>query len=98
MKGKDKKKLEAYVETYLIHRAQQRGGLALKLKWMGGIGFPDRTVLLPGGKVAFAETKRPVGGVKGPLQDYWRDLLRKLGFRCEFLRTLDEVDAFLCSL
>jgi hypothetical protein len=98
MKTAEAKILESCVETYLVNRTEQRGGVALKLKWMGGIGFPDRTILLPGGKIAFAEVKRPIGGRKGPLQDYWRNLLRNLGFRCEYLKTLDQVDGYLCSL
>jgi hypothetical protein len=86
---------EKAIESYLVNRVAQLGGVALKLKWLGGVGFPDRVCLFPRGRIAFAELKRPVGGRKGAHQGTWNTYLRKLGFDCQFISTLDGVDAFL---
>ena len=90
--------LENKVEDRLVLRVEAAGGLCLKLKLCSAVGWPDRTILLPGGRIAFAELKRPVGGRRGPLQGWWRATLQRLGFRCEFLKTFQEVEDFLCSL
>jgi hypothetical protein len=90
---------EEVVESHLVKVIEDGlDGYCLKLKWLGGVGFPDRTILLPGGRIAFAELKRPKGGRKGPLQGWWREMLHKLGFKCEFLKTIAEVDAFVAFL
>jgi hypothetical protein len=89
---------EVTIENYLVACVEARNGICLKLTAFPIVGWPDRTILLPGGRVAFAELKRPIGGRKGKLQPYWRNLLRRFGFKCEFLRTKDEVDAFVDSL
>lgn len=45
----------------------------------GFVGVPDRIILLPGGRVVFAETKAP-GKRERVLQRYVQDQLRRLGF------------------
>lgn len=71
--------LERSVEQQCIREARRRGGAALKLVPMGLRGFPDRTVLLPGGRIGFMETKRP-GGKPRALQKWWHKKLGHLGF------------------
>jgi hypothetical protein len=89
---------EAPIEEYLADEiVDWHDGLCLKLKWLGGIGFPDRVILLPGGRVIFVELKRP-GGRKGPLQPWWADTLKRLGFRHEWIWSHAGVDSFLDSL
>ena len=59
---------EKYVEQKLVTEAKKMGGLAVKFVSPGLDGVPDRLVLFPGGKVAFAELKAP-GKKLRPLQE-----------------------------
>lgn len=72
--------LEKDIETKLRRMVEAHGGLCLKWVCPGWSGVPDRIILLPGGHVIFAETKRPKGGKLSPLQNKWRLWLNKLGF------------------
>ena len=47
--------MEKTVEAYLRDQVRKTGGLALKLVCPGWTGVPDRLILLPGGRVFFAE-------------------------------------------
>lgn len=55
------------------------GALCLKFESPGFTGVPDRLILLPGGKVIFAELKKP-GKTERARQLYVQGLLRDLGF------------------
>ena len=72
--------LEKDIEQKLIDMVQDYGGLCLKWVCPGWSGVPDRIILLPGGRVIFAETKRPKGGKLSKLQQWWLDRLRNMGF------------------
>lgn len=74
--------LEKDIERKLVSLVRARGGLCLKWVCPGWAGVPDRIILLPGGRVIFAETKRPNGGVLAPRQKWWARQLRALGFAC----------------
>lgn len=50
---------EYSVEKHLIRKAQARGGMCIKFTSPGMSGVPDRIVILPGGKIGFAELKAP---------------------------------------
>ena len=80
---------ESAIERSFSAWCEQRGWLCLKLRWLVGRGFPDRTVLLPGGRVVFIEFKTPKGTVS-PHQVYWRELLQKLGFTVGVARSSEE--------
>lgn len=73
--------LEKSVEQFFKNQVKQRCPDALCLKFVspGFAGVPDRIVLLPGGRVIFAELKRP-GKTPRKLQTYVHGLLRRLGF------------------
>ena len=72
--------LERDIEKKLRLMVEHHGGLCLKWVCPGWSGVPDRIILLPGGRVIFAETKRPKGGKLDRLQKWWRERLQKLGF------------------
>ena len=72
--------MERTIEAYLRDGVRAAGGLALKLVCPGWTGVPDRLVLLPGGRVFFAETK-DTGKKPTKKQLYRHQQLRTLGFR-----------------
>ena len=53
--------LEAALERLCCKKVRAVGGLARKLKDVGTRGWPDRMMLLPGGRIFFTEFKRPGG-------------------------------------
>lgn len=68
-------KMKEYaVEKHLISVTQACGGMCVKFTSLGMSGVPDRIVILPGGKIGFAELKAP-GKKPRRLQ---RNVLRKL--------------------
>lgn len=84
---------EDTVEGYLVQRVQALGGQCPKLMFLPG--WPDRLVLLPGGILAFVETKRPHGGRDEPLQPRVQRMLRKLGFAVYKANTKSAIDKLL---
>ena len=85
---------ERTIENYLVRRVELREGLAIKLMGSTLVGFPDRTILAPGGRIAFAEMKTPEGELSA-IQNHWIKVLRKFGFLVGVLRTREGVDAFV---
>lgn len=71
--------LEKEIERKLANAVKKKGGIALKFTSPGFDGMPDRLILLPNGRVAFAELKAP-GKKPRALQLARHRLLRKLGF------------------
>ncbi len=71
--------MEKTVERYLRLRVRDAGGLALKWLCPGWNGVPDRIILMPDGKVFFAETK-DAGKKPGPRQRRVHEILQGLGF------------------
>lgn len=68
-------KMKEYaVEKHLISVTQACGGMCIKFTSPGMSGVPDRIVILPGGKIGFAELKAP-GRKPRRLQ---RNVLRRL--------------------
>ena len=51
--------LEKDIESKLKNKVKKLGGRAYKFVSPGNSGIPDRLIILPGGKVGFAELKRP---------------------------------------
>ena len=71
--------LEKTLERKLVQAVKARGGLAPKLVCPGFDGMPDRLLLLPFGRIAFVEVKRP-GMRPRRLQIHIHEMLRRLGF------------------
>lgn len=71
---------EAEIEAYLRVNVRSNGGQCWKWVSPGRRGVPDRIVLMPGGVVAFVETKAP-GKTERPDQVRVHELLRRLGMR-----------------
>lgn len=80
---------EKTVERALVNAAQAAGGYAIKLT--NTLGIPDRLVILPGGKIGFAELKTPIGKLSGA-QNMWKVRIEKLGFRHFVPRTSREAE------
>lgn len=71
--------LESVVESYLRHVVKGLGGLCPKMAPFIQNGIPDRLVLLPYGRSAFFELKRP-GKKPTALQEIKHKQLRELGY------------------
>ena len=71
--------MEKSLERKLAQGIRRLGGLCLKFETPGYTGVPDRIILLPGGRVRFAETKQP-GKKERARQVLVQGILRGLGF------------------
>jgi len=71
---------ESTVEARLRKGIERAGGRCLKFVSPGHTGVPDRIILMPGGRVYFAELKAP-GEKERARQEYVQRQLRKLGFK-----------------
>lgn len=88
---------EVEIERRLVSETKRRGGLCLKWVCPGFDGVPDRIILMPGGRIGFAELKAP-GKRPRPLQESRHRLFRDLGFPVHVIDdpkqiapTLDEI-------
>ena len=72
--------MEKDLERKLVKAVRDSGGLDLKFISPNLNGVPDRLLLFPGGRAAFAEVKAP-GEKPRPLQVHRIEQLRGLGFR-----------------
>lgn len=82
---------ESTVERVLQKSIKQQGGWCLKFVSPGTDGVPDRICILPGGVVAFVETKAPGKHIKaGGLQEFWGRELKRLGFEWSEISTTED--------
>jgi hypothetical protein len=87
--------LEKQIEKYFCERVAAAGGVAEKVTSLSARGFFDRLAVLPGGRIIFAELKRPRGGVVAQHQWIRQQLYRSLGCEVVLIKTYDEVDALI---
>lgn len=84
---------EATIEKHLVDRVKARGGMALKFTSPGRRNVPDRLVLLPEGRVFFAELKAPgLSATAGQAREH--DRLRSLGqdvYVCDSHAAIDSI-------
>lgn len=85
--------LESATERAFVRRVRRLSRVhVLKLNLQGRRGWPDRLILMPGGRAVFIEFKR-VGEVPRPLQEHVHNAIRELGF---YVHVCDDaVEAFL---
>jgi hypothetical protein len=85
---------EKDLERYLVRRVASLGGVCWKWVSPSHAGVPDRIVVLPLGRVAFVEVKRP-GQRPTALQQQVMGVLSALGCRVGWVDSQEAVDAFL---
>ena len=83
--------LEKHLEAKFCKRIARTGSLPLKFVSPGQAGVPDRIILMPGGKVRFAELKKP-GGKLRPLQVHTIKRFRKLGFTVHVVDSAEKIE------
>ena len=86
--------LEKEVEKKLVTAVQLMNGVAVKFVSPGFAGMPDRLVLLPGGRMAFVEVKRP-GEQPRPLQKARHRMLQRLGFKVYVLDSVEKIGGII---
>lgn len=80
------KDIEANVKRYI----EKQGGVCWKFTSPGTKGVPDRVILLPGGRIVFAELKTKIG-CPSEMQKYRIRQLRRLGFEIRVVRSVEDV-------
>ena len=94
MVEKGEKVREKEIEKKLREEVKKRGGIAPKWVSPGMSGVPDRLILFPKGKIAFAETKAP-GEKPRHLQVSRHRLLRRLGFKVYVIDRKEDIEGVL---
>ena len=103
---------ERYIKTGKVYRVSERekkieekfrnkikdlGGTAYKFVSPGRAGVPDRLVILPGGRIGFAELKRH-NGKPTKLQKMQMSFIRKLGCYVKVIYSEEDIDTFIQGL
>ena len=88
---------EKLIELKLRLKVKALGGKALKFTSPYERGMPDRIILMPDGKTAFAEIKT-TGKKPTALQQQKLKELRDLGFRAEVIDSNESLTKFINSL
>ena len=88
---------ESELEKRLKIKIEHIGGLCWKFISPNCAGVPDRIIIIPDGKIIFAELKTDIG-VVAPLQQYRIDQLRALGCYARIIRGRKSVDELLEEL
>lgn len=85
--------LESKVESYLVRKVKELGGLCLKFVSPNCSGVPDRIVIY-GGQVYFVELKAP----KMKARELQKSMFAKFieqGVPVYILNTIDQIDDFV---
>ena len=85
---------ESEIERKFVNAAKLRGGLALKFVSPGMNGVPDRLVLMPGGRMAFAELKVPGESMRS-IQRKRKRQLEQLGFAVYCIDGPEQIEGVL---
>jgi len=85
---------EREVERFFKAQLEKRGAIVWKFVSPGQAGVPDRAVLLPGGRVVFAEMKAP-GKKPRPLQRAVFSRMERIGHRVHVIDSPEAVKKFM---
>lgn len=85
---------EKQIEQRLVRDVKKMNGMALKFTSPGMAGVPDRLILLPKGKIAFAELKAP-GKKLRPLQVRRKRQVEALDFKVYCIDGTDQIGGIL---
>lgn len=88
---------EKILEKNLREEIKKLGGWAVKFWGVSFSGFPDRIILMPGGKISFVELKS-TGKKPSPRQEVVIGMLQNLGFKVFVIDTKILLNEFLKSL
>jgi hypothetical protein len=88
---------ESVIEAELVRRVEAAGGVCEKTICLGGRGFFDRTIVLPEGRVVFAEVKKPRGGVVSAHQKARHARYRALGAEVILVKNSSDIDLLLAD-
>ncbi len=69
---------ESEIERWLVNQIKDLGGIADKFVSPGNPGVPDRIIVMPSGRIIFAELKTEIGRLSG-IQKWQRQRYQKLG-------------------
>ena len=89
---------EKRIERNLVERIKKIGGMCLKFVSPGTSGVPDRLIILPGGRIVFAELKTEIGRLS-KIQEHTIREMKKRGADVRVLYGLKDVEGFIeeCS-
>jgi hypothetical protein len=90
-----RKPLEKEIENYFVTRVTALGGVAEKTVSPSGRGYFDRVAVLPGGRVIFAEIKKPRGSHTPRHQMLRHQRYRALGCEVVLIKDFAAVDSLL---
>ena len=85
---------ESSIESYLVRKVKEHGGLCFKFVSPGNPGVPDRIVVTPDGRSIYVELKTEIGRL-AKVQKWQRSELEKRGADVRVLFGMDAVKAFL---
>ena len=85
---------ESYIESYLVRKVKEHGGLCYKFVSPGNPGVPDRLIITPTGKTIFVELKTEVGRL-AKVQKWQRSEMEKRGAGWRGVVGMDAVKDFL---
>jgi len=85
---------ESQIEKRLVTAVRQRHGMCPKWVSPGLDGVPDRIILLPGKRMAFAELKAP-GKTLRTQQLYRKAQLERLGFPVYVIDNTEQIGGML---
>lgn len=85
---------EKLIEKKLREQVKKLGGIALKFSSFTFTGVPDRLVLMPGGRMWWAELKSE-GKKPTPRQLHVHGILRNLGFHVAVIDNVQLLEKFL---
>ena len=85
---------ESKIENFFVQGCKKNGWLCLKFVSPSMTGLPDRIILMPKGRIFFAELKAP-GKKPRPIQQVVHNKLRKLGFSVCVIDSIETANVYL---